>query len=152
MAGGPTGGPPPVNGPPQPGAAPVPPGGPQAGPPGAGGPPPPQAPPPGGPGQAGPLGHLTSPLTNLSIHLPHHYQLLDVAASTIEQALNTGGFSDDPDGQAHVENIHRQLSAVIANKAREGQIASSVEREPERGTGADDVHGDDEEEPGSATE
>lgn len=104
------------------------------------------------PAQANPLGQLTSPLTNLSIHLPHHYQLLDVAASTIEQALNTGGFSDDPDAQAHVTNVHGQLSSIIANKAREGQISASVDRAPDSASGTDDpsAGGDeDEEDPGA---
>lgn len=136
--GAPPGGPPPGTGLP-----------PSPTPPAPGATPPPGGPPPGGspPGQQAGLGQLTAPLTNLSIHLPHHYQLLDVAASTIEQALNTGGFSDDPDAQAHVSNIHDQLSKVIANEARRGQIAASVDREPERGTGADDAGGEDEQEP-----
>lgn len=136
-----------------------PPGGPPAGPPAGPGPTPggpspvPGAPgaggipagvlPPGGqsqPGKAGSLSaSLASPFADLSIHLPHHYQLLDVAASTIEQAINTGGFSTEPKTEAGVKSLYHQISQILANKTREGQLSSSSSREPEEGTGADDT-------------
>lgn len=136
--------------PPSPGA----PAGPPAGPtPGGAGPSPtpgsmpgvpPGAIPPGAgqgqPGKGGPSlsAALASPFADVSIHLPHHYQLLDVAASTVEQAINTGGFSTEPKNEAGVKSIYHQLSQLIANRTREGQLSASVTPEPERGTGADD--------------
>jgi hypothetical protein len=62
-----------------------------------------------------------SPFTDLSDRLPHHYQLLDVAASTIEQAINTGGFYQEPKVLAQIRSIHGQLGHVIANRTRDGK-------------------------------
>jgi hypothetical protein len=64
---------------------------------------------------------------DLSDKLPAHYQLLDVAASTIEQAINTGGFYTDPKGLAVIRSIHGQLNHVIANRMRDGKKGSTPE-------------------------
>jgi len=95
--------------------------GPQIPPPnpfGGGGPPPQQAAPP------------ASPYTDLTDKLPHHYQLLDVACSTIEQAINSGGFYKEPKALAGIRSIYSQLSQIVANRAREGQLGGSVPEGP----------------------
>ena len=78
---------------------------------------PPGLPPVGGP----PPG---SPFVDLVDKLPAHYQLLDVSASMIEQAINTGGFYREPKILAGVREIHSQLSSVIANRTREGKFGA----------------------------
>jgi hypothetical protein len=64
---------------------------------------------------------------DLSDKLPAHYQLLDVAASTIEQAINSGGFYTDPKTLATVRSIHSQLNRIIANRTRDGKKGSTPE-------------------------
>jgi hypothetical protein len=82
----------------------------------------PQAPPtpPSGLPAGGPTPASPTPFTDLSDKLPHHYQLLDVAASTIEQAINTGGFYKEPKTYAGVRSIHGQLAQIISNGAKSG--------------------------------
>jgi len=106
---------------------------PPGGPPGLGGPapggpppfggapppPPPQQMPGNVPGtpQSGGFPFLAAPYQDLSTQLPHHYQLLDVAASTLKQAINSGGFYKTPEVLAGVRHIESQLSQIIANYA-----------------------------------
>jgi hypothetical protein len=76
----------------------------------------------GGPSPASP-----TPFTDLSDKLPAHYQLLDAAASTIEQAINTGGFYQEPKVLAGVRSIHAQLANIIANGSKGGTGGSTPE-------------------------
>lgn len=75
--------------------------------------------PPGMP-QAAPQA-LDSPFQYLSPALPAHYQLLDVAASTLKKALGTGGFRQEPEAEAGVMHLESEASQLIANYARKGK-------------------------------
>ena len=97
---------------------------------------------PAGAPVGGPTPASPTPFTDLSDKLPHHYQLLDVAASTIEQAINSGGFYKEPKVLAGVRSIHGQLAAMISNGAGRGGSAGPMDGPPTGSTGSADLSSD----------
>ena len=80
--------------------------GPPAAPPG----PPPMAPPPPPP-MASPQPNLYS---DLSVSMPPHWQLIDVASRNIQAGLQTGGFYQDPPTYAALKEVHSTLLRLIS--------------------------------------
>lgn len=106
----------PPGGPPQQGAPPM------GMPPGAGAPPPgmPPAPPmPPRPPVAPQLGASPqpNPYSDLSIDMPPHWQLIDVASRTITTALQTGGFYKTPPVYAAFKEINASIRRLISANA-----------------------------------
>lgn len=101
----------------------APPAGPTPGMPPPGGVLTPPAPPPPipGAGASTPLQGVPpapSPYTDLSAKMPHAYQLLDVAARSMQMAIETGGFYKQPTVLAGVRKLESDTRRIIQSYAK----------------------------------
>ncbi len=83
-----------------------------------------------------------SPYVDLSIRLPNHWQLVDVACRNIRSAIDTGGFRKTPKVAAAVRQIEadltRLVSAYSASAGRAPENMAAPPAETERGAPGDD--------------
>jgi hypothetical protein len=63
----------------------------------------------------------TSAFADLSAKMPHAYQLLDAAERTMQMAIETGGFYQQPDVLAGVRKLSADLRKIIQGYAKAGE-------------------------------
>jgi len=131
------------------------------------------APPPFGPGPRPPIGALGAPPTppgapmlgpmvphptppvqapflDLSAAMPPHYQLVDAAVTFLRQAINTGGFYQEPEVLAVIRENERSLDKVVSAYARGRSSEPEAPMSSPRGAQSDSAPPSDESESGDS--